>query len=154
MRVINQIFGAGLMLALAGTAAAAEPIMTKSGALPTPPAGMGQVVFFRPGSMFGVALGCTVHEGEPEIARLGSGKYYVVTEAPGKHDFSTRGGGADKLTVEVESGETYFVKCNIAMGMMSGGANLSPSDEAGFAKKAKGLNLWKGPKADVVAEVK
>lgn len=133
-------------LSLIASAALAEPITTKSGVLPTPAEGQGQVVFFRPGSMMGAALGCTVHEGEPQIARLGSGKYFVIPAAPGKHDFSTRGEATDRLTVEVEAGETYFVRCNIGMGMMSGRANLSPSDEAAFAKKAKGLALWSGPK--------
>ena len=102
-------------------------------------------------SLMGVALGCTVHENEPQIARLGSGKYFVVTEAPGKHEFSTRGEATDRLVLEVEAGETYFVKRNIGMGMMSGRANLSPSDEATFAKKAKGLNLWTGPKPEATA---
>lgn len=150
MRFHHIVLAAGLTLSLAD-AAVAEPIVTKAGPLPTPPAGMGQVVFFRPGSLMGVALGCTVHENEPQIARLGSGKYFVVTEAPGKHEFSTRGEATDRLVLEVEAGETYFVKCNIGMGVMSGRANLSPSDEATFAKKAKGLNLWKGPKPEATA---
>ena len=136
-------------IALATSPALADlaSIQTKSGVIAAPAAGQGQVVFYRPGSLMGAALGCTVHEGEPEIARLGSGKFFVVPMAPGKHDFSTRGEAQDHITVEVEEGETYFVKCNIGMGVMSGRANLSPADEATFAKKAKGLKLWSGPKA-------
>lgn len=121
---------------------AAAPIITKSGPLAAPEAGKGEVVFFRPGSIMGAALGCTVHEGEPQIARLGSGKFFVVSATPGRHEYSTQGEATDRLTLEVESGETYFVKCNIGMGVMSGRANLSPSDRATFAKKAKGLKLW------------
>lgn len=146
MKMNKAIVAFGLGVMLCGPVLA-DPIVTKAGPLPTPPAGQGQIVFFRPGSLFGAGLGCTVHEGEPEIARLGSGKYFVVAEAPGKHEFSTRGEASDRLTMEVEAGETYFVKCNIGMGVISGRANLSPSDEAAFAAKAKGLNLWKGPKA-------
>lgn len=122
-------------------------ITTKSGALPAPKAGMGEVVFFRPGSLMGAALGCTVHEDDKEIARLGSGKYYVVDAAPGKHLYFTKGEATDKLNLEVEDGETYFVKCNIGMGVVSGRANLSPSDRETFAKKAKGLKMW-APKED------
>jgi Protein of unknown function (DUF2846) len=121
---------------------AVAPIKTKSGELGAPAAGKAQVVFFRPGSIMGAALGCTVHEGDAEIARLGSGKYYVVEEAPGKHEFFTKGEATDRLNLEVESDETYFVKCNIGMGVMSGRANLSPSDRAAFAAKAKGLKMW------------
>jgi len=132
----------------AQTTPAAAPIETKSGSVGTPPAGKGQVVFFRPGSMIGAALGCTVHEGEREVARLGSGKYYVVTAEPGKHLYFTQGEVKDKLTLEVEPDDTYFVKCNIGMGIASGRANLSPSTREVFATKAKGLAMWKGPKGN------
>ena len=143
----NAAAAMAVMTLIAGPAMAdLAQIQTKSGVIAAPAAGMGQVVFYRPGSIMGAALGCTVHEGEPQIARLGSGKYYVVPMAPGKHDFSTRGEAQDHITLEVEDGETYFVKCNIGMGVMSGRANLSPADEATFAKKAKGLKLWDGPK--------
>ena len=77
---------------------------------------------------------------------LGSGKYYVSAATPGKHEYSTQGEATDRLTLEIEEGETYFVRCNIGMGVMSGRANLSPSDEALFAKKSNGLKLWSGPK--------
>ena len=145
-RKLIAIALAASALTVAGTAAIAADtpaaITTKSGMLGEPPVGMGQIVFFRPGSMMGMALGCTVHEDDKELARLGSGKYYVVTAAPGKHLYFTKGEATDKLNLEVEDGETYFVKCNIGMGVMSGRANLSPSDRATFAKKAKGLKMW------------
>jgi hypothetical protein len=118
-------------------------LTTKSGTIGTPVAGKGQVVFYRPGSMMGMALGCTVHEGAAQIARLGSGKYWVSAVEPGKHTYNTEGEAKDVLNLEVEPGETYFVKCNIGMGMMSGRANLSPASTEDFAKKSKGLALWK-----------
>lgn len=139
---------AGMMSAVAlvapGAIAQDAPIATKSGTIAAPAAGKGLVVFFRPGSLMGAALGCTVHEGDAEIARLGSGKYYAVDAAPGKHEYFTKGEATDKLTLEVEDGETYFVKCKIGMGVVAGRANLSPSDRATFASKAKGLTMWKG----------
>ena len=49
------------------------------------------------------------------------------------------------LALEIEPDETYFVRCNIGMGVMAGRANLSPSDRETFAKRAKGLKMWKGP---------
>lgn len=146
-----KVMGAALLLGLSaapGLAAPdAEPIVTKSGPLGQPKAGMAQVVFFRPGSMIGAALGCTVHEANNQVARLGSGKYYVIDAAPGKHQYFTQGEVTDRLNLEVEDGETYFVKCNIGMGIASGRANLSPSDRDTFAHKAKGLKMW-APKED------
>jgi len=137
--VISAVLMAGSGIAIAQDSA---PIVTKSGALPAPEAGKARVVFFRPGSIMGAALGCTVHEGEAELARLGSGKYYVIAAEPGKHEYFTEGEAKDRLALEVESDETYFVKCKIGMGVMSGRANLSPSDQATFAGKANGLTLW------------
>src|ERR1700761_2599662 len=139
---------AGMMSAIAFVAPVAiaqdAPIATKSGTIGAPVAGKGLVVFFRPGSLMGAALGCTVHEGDAELARLGSGKYYTIDAAPGKHEYYTKGEATDKLTLEVEDGETYFVKCKIGMGVVAGRANLSPSDRATFAGKAKGLTMWRG----------
>lgn len=149
-RIFAIALAAGMLTVGTSVAVAAdEPaITTKSGTLGQPASGMGQVVFFRPGSIMGAALGCTVHEDDKEIARLGSGKYYVVSAAPGKHLYFTKGEATDKLNLEVEDGETYFVKCNIGAGIMAGRANLSPSDSATFAKKAKGLTMWAGKKDD------
>lgn len=138
--VMSALLVAGSGVALADSADA--PIVTKSGALPAPEAGKAQVVFFRPGSIMGAALGCTVHEGEAEVARLGSGKYYAISAEPGKHEYFTEGEVTDKLALEVEGDETYFVKCKIGMGVVAGRANLSPSDRATFADKAKGLTMW------------
>ena len=136
---------AALALVVIASAASAEnaaPIVTKTGQIGAPPAGKAQVVFFRPGTMFGMALGCTVHEGDHEVARLGAGKYYVVTEDPGMHKFSTKGQAADTLNLEVEPDETYFVKCKIGSGVVSGAAQLEPSDRESFTKKAKGASQW------------
>ncbi len=150
-----KLFAAALALGTAMPIAAMAmqdpaPLVTKSGPLGTPEAGKGQVVFFRPGSLMGAALGCTVHEGDKQVARLGSGKFYVVQAEPGAHLYNTRGEAKDELNLEVEEGETYFVRCNIGMGVAAGRANLSPSDRDAFANKAKGLKMWepKGEAAD------
>jgi hypothetical protein len=134
-----------MLLAASGSAMAQDanaPLITKSGALPAPEPGKAQIIFFRPGSIMGAALGCTVHEGEAEVARLGSGKYYVISAEPGKHEYFTEGEVTDKLALEVEADESYFVKCKIGMGVVTGRANLSPADRAAFAEKAKGLTMW------------
>jgi hypothetical protein len=139
------------------SAAVTAALTTKSGQLGTPAAGKGMIVFYRPGSLMGAALGCTVREGEgaaeQQIARLGSGKYWVHMAEPGKHAYRTEGEAKDVLNLEIEPDETYFVKCKIGMGIMAGRANLSPSDQAEFGKKAKGLKLWE-PKEDKAEEAK
>lgn len=148
---IASILVAGA-LSLAATSLPAQeaqqaPLVTKAGPIPAPQPGKGQIIFYRPGSMMGMALGCTVHEGDAEIARLGSGKYWVHNAEPGKHTYNTEAENKDTLNLEIEPDETYYVKCKIGMGIVAGRPNISPSDRAEFAKKAKGLNLWK-PKGD------
>lgn len=121
-------------------------IVTKSGTIGEAPAGKAQVVFWRPGGIIGMALGCTVREGEgteeAEIARLGAGKYWVHTAEPGKHVYYTTGEATDRLNMELEEGETYFVRCAIGMGVVSGRAQVSPSDRATFTDRAKKMKLW------------
>lgn len=126
-----------------------EPIKTKSGTIQAPPAGKAQVIFWRPGTIIGVALGCTVREGtdDNEIARLGAGKYWVHVAEPGKHTYYTTGEATDRLNMELEPDETYYVRCAIGMGVMSGRAQVSPSDRAEFMKRAKKMKLWERKEA-------
>lgn len=127
--------------AVSADAVAALPA-TKSGKLAAPAAGKGQVVFYRPGSLMGAALGCTIYDNGKQIARLGSGKYWVHAAEPGKALYNTKAENVDQLNMEIEPGETYFVKCKIGMGVMSGRPNISPATVAEFSGKAKGLKLW------------
>lgn len=140
----TRFFGALLTIATVTVAANGQDIATKTGRIVAPEAGKGQVVFFRPGTLMGMALGCTVREDGAEVARLGAGKYHAVSVMPGKHVYTTQSEAKDVLTIEVEPGETYFVQCRIGAGIAAGRPNLSPSNETEFAKRAKGLAQWKG----------
>lgn len=133
---------------LGASAQEALAITTKSGTISAAPADKAQVVFWRPGTIIGGALGCTVREGETEVARLGAGKYWVHVTDPGKHAYSSRGEKTDLLNMELEPGETYFVRCSIGGGIMVGGAQVSPVERAEFEKRAKKMTSWKGPGDD------
>ena len=110
--------------------------------VPAPPAGKGQIVFFRPGGM-GMAMGCTVNQGtaddKTKITSLGNGKYAIVLADPGKQDYWVKSEKKDALTLLVEEGETQFVRCKIKMGLMAGRPDLSPSTAAEFVEKSDGL---------------
>jgi len=47
----------------------------------------------------------------------------------------------DQLNLEIEAGETYFVKCTISMGLMVGRPKLSPSDINELEKAKAKLKL-------------
>lgn len=124
-------------LVLSPTAAAAKSKDVKAAiAIPAPKPGKGQVVFFRPGGM-GSAIKCTVRESGKMVARVGANRYYVIDAEPGVHTFTAKSEATDTVTVQVEPDETAFVRCKIAMGMMVGRPNLSPSTEEEFAKATK-----------------
>lgn len=117
----------------AAAAAAANPLIGPA------PQDQGQIVFFRESKMVGAAIGFKVREGEAELGKLRSGKYFVVNVAPGKHEYNVHGETKDVLTMEIEPGETYYVQASIGMGFIAGRPNLAPSDEAAFLAISKKL---------------
>ncbi|KQN25756.1 hypothetical protein ASE86_05995 [Sphingomonas sp. Leaf33] len=117
--------------AVAADAKATTPI-----AIPAPPAGMGQIVFFRPGGM-GMAMGCSVNENGKKVSSLGSGKYFIMVAPPGRHEFSVKSEAKDTLALEVEADETQYAACKIKMGIMAGRPDIRPATEAEFRKHAK-----------------
>jgi hypothetical protein len=138
-------------LALACTVAAAAPAATPAKtavSIGAPVAGKGQIVFFRPSAM-GMAIRCTVRENGAMVGRVGNGKYFVMAVDPGKHTYTAATEAKDTLNMEVESGETYYVKCKIGAGIMGGRPNLSPSDKATFDSKSAKL---KPKSAEDIAE--
>lgn len=112
----------------AGSSAAAAP----NGKFSAPEAGKGQIVFFRPSSFKGAAIGFKVREGETELGKLRNGRYFVAQVTPGAHEYTVHSEAKDVLNMEVEAGETYYVQGTITMGLMAGRPNLSPSDQATF----------------------
>jgi hypothetical protein len=106
-----------------------------------PAAGKGQIVFYRTGGLVGAAISCNVRENDALIGGLSGGKYFVVQTQPGKHTYTTKSEAKDTLNMEVESGDTYYVRCTIGAGIMAGRPNLSPVDKAAFDEKSGGLKL-------------
>ncbi|HEX7803657.1 MAG TPA: DUF2846 domain-containing protein [Pseudoxanthomonas sp.] len=103
-----------------------------AGSIGAPPAGKGQIVFFREKKFVGGAVGYKVREGENELGKLSNGTYFVAVVEPGKHEYTVHSEAKDILNLEVEAGETYYVTGGITMGVFAGRPNLSPSDQAAF----------------------
>jgi hypothetical protein len=122
------------------TATATAPAATNS-LVGAPPAGKGQIVFFRPSKMIGAAIGFKVREGETELGKLRSGKYFIAAVDPGTHEYNVHGETKDVLTMEIEAGETYYVQGTLGMGIVAGRPNIAPSDEATFMGLSKKLKL-------------
>src|SRR3569623_1122862 len=84
-------------------------------AIPAPPPGKGQIVFYRPGGM-GFALGCSVNENGQKISSLGAGKYFIMVADPGKHEYSVKSEAKDTLGLLVEADETQYAMCKLKLG--------------------------------------
>lgn len=127
--------------AVAADATAPAAATASTGLIGVAPEGKGQIVFFRPSKFAGGAVGFKVREGETELGKLRSGKYFVAVVEPGTHSYTVHSETKDVLTMEVEAGETYYVQGTITMGFMAGRPNLSPSDQATFDGMADKLKL-------------
>lgn len=119
----------------------AEAAKKAPAVIEAPQAGKGQIVFYRTGGLVGAAISCNVRENDALIGGLSGGKYFVVQAQPGKHIYTTKSEAKDTLNMEVESGETYYVRCTIGAGVVAGRPNLSPVDKAAFDEKSGGLKL-------------
>ncbi|MDQ4087353.1 MAG: DUF2846 domain-containing protein [Pseudomonadota bacterium] len=115
--------------------------------IPPPPPGMGQVVFYR-SSMMGSLISCRVRENGQVVNRLPPGKYFVHVTTPGPHEYVVRSEARDVLRLEVEEGETHYVRCAIRMGIGLGRPNLSPQDRADFERRGRGLELQQPYRSD------
>lgn len=120
---------------LSSTPSLAENATTQ--VVPAPPAGKGEVVFFRSGTLIGGAISCAVHENGAKVSSLPPGHYFVLAAEPGKHAYSVKSEATDTLNVQVESGEVQYVSCHVKMGIVAGRPVLGPASEADF--KAKSL---------------
>ncbi len=106
-----------------------------------PPVGYGQVVFFRPKSLMGTGQWFNVRETGKALGKLTNGAYFVQTTEPGVHTYtaSSEPQFKDRLNLQVDAGETYFVEGIMTHGVVIGAAALSPSNKAAFAKASKDL---------------
>ncbi|HEX4180387.1 MAG TPA: hypothetical protein VHY32_06320 [Caulobacteraceae bacterium] len=115
------------------------PVMAGPTAIAPPPPGQGQVIFFRKHALTSIGQWFRVREGGKAIGKLGNGSYFVQNTKPGVHTYSAtfEPEFKDKLRLEVDPGETYFVQGTTTVALVVGAADLSPSDRAAFEAAAK-----------------
>ena len=125
-------------------------IDTGSIAIPPPPRGMGEVVFFRAKSLMGTGQWFNVRENGDALGKLSNGAYFVNVTDTGAHTYTatTEPEAKDKLMLEVDPGQIYFVEGTLDKGLAIGVPDLTPSDRASFDKAAKNLKLAPPPTPD------
>jgi hypothetical protein len=136
-------------IAAASSAASDAAALEAEGpiAIPPPPRGQGQVVFFRGKTRLGTGQWFNVREDGKALGKLSNGAYFVHATRPGVHTYTAKLEPELKehLTLKVDAGETYFVEGALTGGLVIGAANLSPSNRERFNKAATSLKLADAP---------
>ena len=133
------------------TSVAASPAVAPAETPAGPPASAaselkGHIYFFRPARLSGafytyhvreVGEDGKVLESSPLLGRLPSNGYFVADVEPGIHNFNLSGPMAinkdsDRIRLEVEPGETYYVSQQERMGLVTSGFRLVPATAERF----------------------
>jgi hypothetical protein len=115
-----------------------------------------RIIFFRPGRLTGGAWTYTIAEvdedggvddaaDDPRVGRLPNGGYFVHEAQAGIHNYNITGPMAvnlaeDRIRLEVEPGETYYIEQTVRIGLLTGGFRLVPSSQAEFERRR--LREW------------
>lgn len=136
--MIRFLIAVGLIAGLATPTMAASELKAPI-SVPPPPAGKGQIVFYRTGGFSGSLISCAMKEGETKLSSLPPGRYYVHVTEPGKHSYAVSSEAKDVLNVEIEPDDTQYARCTIRMGILAGRPNLSPSTVEEWNKRSPDL---------------
>jgi hypothetical protein len=122
--------------------------------IPPPPAGKGEVVFFRDKSLLGAGQWFKVRENGKALGKLTNGAYFVQVTDPGLHTYTATEEPElkDRLKLEVDRGETYFVRGTLTKGVVVGAADLTPSNRVTFDRYSRRLKLAHNPPAELNAD--
>lgn len=115
------------------------PRFTAQGRITAPPAGRGQIVFFRSAKTPKPANTLRIRESGIERGRLASGRYLVQVVPPGRRIYAVSPQKAGALALKVEEGKTYYVEAFVATGRGVNHARLSPSNAHAFEGQFKKL---------------
>jgi hypothetical protein len=115
----------------------------------------GHIVFFRPSRLSGAIYAYHIVEvgddgkpakNAPHLADLPNGAASSVDVEPGIHSYNITGPMAvnkaeDRLRMEVEPGETYYVEQTLRVGLITGGFRLVPADATRFQGAKVKMNV-------------
>ena len=148
----KKILGAALAITILAPFAVSSQEAAPPAATAAAGGSSGTVVFFREKKFAGAAVSYKVRENGVELCKLKSGTFCTVQVPVGKHAYEVHSEAKDVLTLEVESGETYYVVGAISMGFMAGHPNLSPSDKGTFEGMKSKLKDNTGQDLDPVGD--
>ena len=105
-------------LALVAPSVLADPTPPTPAQLPPPAAGKGEVVFYRKPMVSLIPFNWFVRENKVEICEMIAGTYCVAMVDPGDHTYEVHSEVTNRLTLEVDAGESYYVVGGISKGLV------------------------------------
>lgn len=84
----------------------------------------GLVYIYRPGSAFGAGVSYDVKANGIPIMHLTPGGYYPYFAKPGEIEFSAKTESTSSLTLDVKTGQTYYIKGTVGIGILVGRPHL------------------------------
>lgn len=88
------------------------------------PDNAGLVYFYRPSSFIGGGLSYEVKTGETVITTLHNGGYFPYFSAPGEKEFWAKTESKSSVTLDVKTGQTYYIKGEVGVGFLVGRPHL------------------------------
>ena len=85
----------------------------------------GLVYIYRVPSIKGAAISYDIKVGENAITTLKNGGYFPYQTTPGEVEFSAKTEARSAVTIDVEAGQTYYVKGSLSVGFLMGRPHLS-----------------------------
>ena len=116
------------------------PTLTIAGNLPEAKADKGLVTFYRLSGFKGKAIRFNLNHAEGSLGQLLSGTYLYKYLEPGEHKFWSQAISQDSITINVEAGKKYYVKGEVAIGVLAGRpqfTQMSESDALSDLEKLK-----------------
>jgi hypothetical protein len=111
-----------LLLAFLSGCAAKGPAFTQIDNLSTD---KGLVYIYRVPSIKGAAISYDIYANEKPIFTLKNGGYFPYQTNTGEIEFSASTEAKSAITVDVEAGQTYYIKGSLSVGFLMGRPHLS-----------------------------
>lgn len=98
------------------------------------------IYFYRYKQFVGSALTPSVYCDEGQLARMENGRFFIAHVGAGKHSFRSNDAQSG-VDLDLKPGEKYFIRVEIATGMMKGHGRLvlTPVEQGSYELKSKQL---------------
>ena len=98
--------------------------------LPEAKADKGMVIFYRLSGFKGKAIRFNINHAEGSLGQLLSGTYLYKYLEPGEHKFWSQAISQDSITINLKAGKKYYVKGEVAMGVLAGRPRFTQMSES------------------------